>query len=79
MRYPSGVSDGSDIEGVGDITRGVAGTGFGEGMSGALNLKSGSDVARTTPEGGRLHISALSQANMPRSINGLANKAMMAV
>jgi hypothetical protein len=52
---------------------------FGEDMPGALTLKAGSDAARTTPEGGRVQISALSQPNMPRSINGLANKAMMAV
>lgn len=77
--YPSGVSDNSDIEGVGDITRGVAGTGFGEDISGTLNLKAGSDAALTTPKGDRVQISVLSQANMPRSINGLVNRAMMAV
>lgn len=77
--YPSGVSDWSDVDGVGDVTRGVAGTGFGEDISGALSLKEGSGAARTTPEGGRVQKSALSQANMPRIVNGLANKAMTAV
>ena len=54
--YPSGVSDRSDIEGVGDSTRGVAGAGCGEDMSGALGLKEGIGATRSTPEGGRTDI-----------------------
>jgi len=76
-RYPSGVSDRSETEGVGEITRGVAGTAFGEGMSAALKVNEGSDATRMTPDSGRMRLSALSEARMPQGISGLANEAMM--
>jgi hypothetical protein len=69
------------MDGVGDITRGVAGTAFGEDMlgvlRGVLRAKYGSDGARMTPDNGRVQVPALSQANVLRGIKRLASEAMM--
>ena len=53
-KYPSGPSDGSETDGVGEITRGVAGTAVGEAMSDALKVNGGSDATRMTPKSGRM-------------------------
>jgi hypothetical protein len=51
---------------------------FGEvGIADALKVNEGSDATGITPDNGRVQISALSQANKPNGINGLANEAMM--
>jgi hypothetical protein len=50
---------------------------FDEGMSAALKENEGRDATRMTPDSDRIRLSALSQASIPQSINGLANEAMM--
>lgn len=76
-KYPSGPSDGSETEGVGEITRGVAGTAFGEAMSGARKVNGGSDATRMTPHNDRGWMSALAEERTPQCINGLANEAIV--
>lgn len=77
-KYPSFISDGSDADGVGDITRGVPGTAFGGDMLGGLKAKGESGAGRIAPRNGRMIlVSALSRANTPRYISGLPSKEMM--
>jgi hypothetical protein len=76
-KYPSFASDGSETEGVGEITRGVAGTAFGEDIAARLKVNGRRDATRMTPQSSRFWLSALSEASIPQGINGLANEAIV--
>lgn len=76
-KYSSFASEGSDIEGVGEITRGVSGKAFGEDISAALNLNGGNDATRKTVGSSLVRSTALLEASMPQGTSGLANEVMV--
>lgn len=76
-KYSSFASDGSDTEGVGEITRGVAGKAFGEDISVALNLNGGNDATRKTAGSSLVRSATLLEAIMPQGTSGLANEVMV--